>query len=208
MTPESPTRGRIDKRHAILAAAFTVFARRGFGRANVQEIAAAAGVAKPTVYNHLADKETLFRGAVAAAADEVAAECLAALDPLRETGPDLGPRLRTAAARLVRICAGERAHALRALAYAESAAFPDLVLTVQERTSLELAEALGDRLARLSLAGVLRPCDPTRAAEHFLALLTGPLEAHSRLGTRPVADDELDAIADAAVDVFLRAYGG
>ncbi|MBU3061748.1 TetR/AcrR family transcriptional regulator [Nocardia sp. NEAU-G5] len=207
MTKTAGPRGRIDKRQAILSAAFAVFARRGYERTCVQEIADEAGVAKPTVYNHLNDKETLFRHTMEAAADAVAAECLAAVEPLRDIAGDPRPNLTTAAQQLLRICIGARAHALRSLAYAESSIFPDLAVAVQERTSLNLAEALADRFARLALGGALRPCDPARAAEHFLSLLTGPLEYHSRLGTRPVPEAELDAIADAALDTFLRAYG-
>ena len=207
MTKAAAPRGRIDKRQAILGAAFAVFARRGYERTCVQEIADEAGVAKPTVYNHLNDKETLFRHTLEAVAETVAAECLAAIEPLRDIGGDLRPKLTAAAGRLLRICIGDRARALRSLAYAESAIFPDLAVAVQERTSLRLAEALADRFARLALGGGLRPCDPARAAEQFLALLTAPLEARSRMGTRSVAGDELDEIAEAALDTFLRAYG-
>ncbi|WP_083903720.1 TetR/AcrR family transcriptional regulator [Nocardia cerradoensis] len=207
MTKAPATRGRIDKRQAILDVAFDVFARRGYGRACVQEIADEAGVAKPTVYNHLSDKETLFRSSVEAAADQVGAQCLAAVETLRAVDGDPGPALTATARELVHICAGPRSHALRALAYAELGTFPDLVLTGQERTSLRLAQTLADRFARLALSGVLRRCDPELAAEHFLALLTGPLEARSRLGTRAVEPAELDEIADAAADAFLRAYG-
>ncbi|WP_025347532.1 TetR/AcrR family transcriptional regulator [Nocardia nova] len=206
MTKVTTTRGRIDKRQAILDVAFTVFARRGYDRACVQEIADEAGVAKPTVYNHLRDKETLFRNTVTAAAGEIAAECAKAIEPLRGVDDDPGPALRTAARELLQICAGPRAHALRALTYAESSTFPDLVLAVQEHTSLHLADTLADRLARLALDGRLRTTDPERAAEQFLSLLTGPLEARSRLGTRTVDARELDAIADAATDTFLRAF--
>ncbi len=206
MTKATTPRGRIDKRQAILDVAFTVFARRGYDRACVQEIADEAGVAKPTVYNHLRDKETLFRNTVIAAADEIGAQCARAIEPLRGIDGDPGPTLRTVARKLLQICAGPRAHALRSLTYAEASTFPDLILTVQERTSLHLAEALADRLARLALDGRLRGTDPERAAEQFLSLLTGPLEARSRLGTRKVTARELDAIADAATDTFLRAY--
>ncbi|WP_230424056.1 TetR/AcrR family transcriptional regulator [Streptomyces radicis] len=83
---------RDDKRRAILAGAFAVFARDGYAQACVRDIAAAAGVAKPTVYSHLTDKATLFRHAVAEAADAAARERLAALTPL--AGPDGAPRTR------------------------------------------------------------------------------------------------------------------
>ncbi|MFG3114194.1 TetR/AcrR family transcriptional regulator C-terminal domain-containing protein [Streptomyces sp. NPDC048197] len=93
------------------------------------------------------------------------------------------------------------------MAYAQVRGFPDRVEVVQERTAHRPRAALADRLARLSLAGRLRPCDPEQAAEHFLALLTGPLESRSGLGTRRVPMAELRDLADATVDTFLRACG-
>ncbi|QIS10399.1 TetR/AcrR family transcriptional regulator [Nocardia arthritidis] len=205
MAETKAQRGRIDKRSAILEVAFDVFAERGYRQACVQEIANAAGVAKPTVYNHLNDKETLFQETVLAAADAMSAETVAAVDPLRDPG-DVRAALTETALRLVRSCAGERGRALRRLANAQSAEFPNLIDEVMRRTTIRLREALSDRLARLVLAGALRQCDPTVAAEHLLALLTGPLEIRTHLGTRKPATAELRAIADAAVDTFLRAY--
>jgi AcrR family transcriptional regulator len=201
------TRGRIDKRQAILTAAFTVFARRGYGQAGVQEIAEEAGVAKPTVYNHLSDKENLFRQAMAAAADAVNADNLAEVDRLRDPGDDLRAALEDTSYRLLQVCCGERSHALRWLTYAQIARFPDLIAVVQDRTANRLRESLADRLARLSLTGRLRRCDPTTAAEQLLALLTGPMETRSALGTGQVAADEMRKVAVAGVDTFLRAYG-
>ncbi|MFD0365654.1 TetR/AcrR family transcriptional regulator [Nocardia sp. GCM10030253] len=207
MTGATAARGRIDKRQAILNVAFTVFARRGYDKACVQEIADEAGVAKPTVYNHLNDKETLFRHAVLAAADAVAAENLDIVERLRDPGDDLSAALTDVAYRLLEVCVGERARDLRRLTYAQLASLPDLSATVLERTSHGIAEALADRLARLALAGRLRPCDPTVAAEQLLALLTGPLERRSQLGARAVPATELRAVAQAAVHTFLAAYG-
>ncbi|ADI03638.1 TetR family transcriptional regulator [Streptomyces bingchenggensis BCW-1] len=199
-------RGRIDKRQAILEAAFTVFARRGYAQACVQDIADEAGVAKPTVYNHLGDKENLFRHAMEAAADAVMRENLAVVERLRTTGDDLRAALEDVAYRMLKVCCGERSRALRSLTYSQVATFPELIETVQGRTSIGLGEAVADRLARLSLSGRLRQCDPGQAAEQFLALLTGPMEARSRLGTREVSAAETRAVANAAVDTFLRAY--
>ncbi|SCF35312.1 transcriptional regulator, TetR family [Micromonospora carbonacea] len=200
------SRGRIDKRQAILDAAFVVFARRGYAQACVREIAEAAGVAKPTVYNHLSDKESLFRRALQAGADAVLAENLAVVDQLRNPGPDLRAALEDVAYRLLRVGNGERSRALRWLTYAQVARFPDLVDTVTTHVWGGLGEALADRLARLALSGRLQPGDPERAAEQFLALLTGPLETRSRLGAREVSDSEIRALASAAVETFLRAY--
>lgn len=206
MVKTTAGRGRIDKRQAILAAAFVVFARRGYDQACMQEIADEAGVAKPTVYNHLTDKENLFRHAVLAAADAVLAENLAVVERLRTPGTDLRATLADVAYRLARVCAGERCRALRSLTYGQAAQFPELIDDVRTRTSDRLTDALADRLARLSLAGLFRQGDPALAAEQFLALLTGPLEARSRAGTHAVSAANTRIVANAAVDTFLRAY--
>ncbi|MFI9633679.1 TetR/AcrR family transcriptional regulator [Nocardia sp. NPDC051929] len=203
---QAASRGRIDKRQAILDAAFAVFARRGYAQACVQEIAEAAGVAKPTIYNHLNDKETLFRHTLAAAGDAVLAENLAVVDRLRNPGPDLRATLEDLAYRLIRVCCSERSRSLRWLTYGQVAQFPDLIDIVVSRTSDQLADALADRLARLSLSGRLRACDPATAAEQFLALITGPMEGRSRLGTRKVSTTEMRAVATTGVDTFLRAH--
>mgnify|MGYP002621349712 CR=1 FL=1 len=201
------SRGRIDKRQAILDGAFTVFARQGYAQACVQEIAKEAGVAKPTVYNHLTDKATLFRHAVRAAAEAVLRERLAALEPLADPGPDLRATLEDVGHRLLRLHTDDRSCALRRLLYAEITQFPDILDIVTEYGPHRLTRALADRLARLTLAGRLRATDPDRAAEQFTALLTGPLEARTRMGTRPLGDADLRDISRAAVHTFLCAFG-
>lgn len=207
-TVEGPGRGRIDKREAILDAAFAVFARRGYEQACVREIADEAGVAKPTVYNHLNDKEDLLRVTLERVAEEVGAECLAVVERLRDPGADLGAALEDTARRLLRICAGDRSHALRRLTMAQANRCPDLVASVRDRTAARTVDALTDRFGLLALSGRLRTTDPAVAAEQFLALLTGPLENRSAHGTRKVGPAELRAVAAAAVHTFLAAYAG
>ncbi|MFH8791040.1 TetR/AcrR family transcriptional regulator [Streptomyces sp. NPDC017941] len=196
-----PARGQAERRQAILDGAFAVFARRGYAQACVKEIAQEAGVAKPTVYNHLNDKESLYREAVEAVADRVGARGLAAVEQLRASAADADPRTAlTAVARGLLSALGDAdATAVRQLACAQAVQFPELAASVRERTVLRPRSALADRLARLTLDGRLRACDPELAAEHFLSLLTGSLEYRS--------DAAPDTAADTAVDVFLRAYG-
>ncbi|MEV4626907.1 TetR/AcrR family transcriptional regulator [Micromonospora sp. NPDC049523] len=200
-------RGRIDKRQAILDAAFTVFARHGFALACVQEIATEAGVAKPTVYNHLHDKETLFRHAMEAAANRAMAENLAVVDQLTDHGADVRAALDEVGYQLLQRHCDDRSWALRRLLNAEVNRFPDLIDIAHATGANRITQALADRVARLTLAGHLAATEPVEAAEQFLALLTGPMESRARLGTRPVPDRELRAVARAAVRTFLRAYG-
>ena len=76
-----------------------------------------------------------------------------------------------------------------------------------DEISTRVVGALADRLARLALAGELRIDDPDVAAQQFAALLTGPVEARSRSGTRDVTESERRAVTEAAVTTFLAAYG-
>jgi AcrR family transcriptional regulator len=200
------SRGRIDKRQAILRAALTVFAREGYAQAGVDVIAAEAGVAKPTVYNHFGDKETLFREAIAADANRALAEHLAVVERLQDRGGDVRTMLEDVGLHMLECYCDDRSWALRRLLYAELTQFPDLIDIVRGRAADRVTDALADKLARLSLAGRLGRLDPAEAAEQFIALLTGPMEARARLGTRRVPDDELRAVTRAAVSTFLHAF--
>ncbi|MFJ9692509.1 TetR/AcrR family transcriptional regulator [Kitasatospora sp. NPDC101183] len=197
-------RGREQRREAILGAAFAVFARRGYAQTCVQEVAQEAGVAKPTVYNHLDDKETLYREALQAAAGRVAEQGVAVVERLRGAGGHGAVRevLTEAGRGLAELWNGPEASALRRLAEAEAGSFPGLAADLRLRTDVRLQRALADHLARLALAGHLRACDPDRAAEHLLALLTGPARFRPYEEEAPGGED-----AERAVEVFLRAYG-
>ncbi|WP_067527119.1 TetR/AcrR family transcriptional regulator [Nocardia uniformis] len=200
------SRGRIDKQQAVLAAAFTVFARTGYAQARVDDIAAEARVAKATVYNHFGDKETLLRESVRALSDNALAANLAAVEQLENVGDDLAATLRAVGSQLAACYCADDSQTLRRLVCAEALQFPDL-LDIVDAVSKRVTRALADRLARLTLSGTLDIDDPDMAAAQFAALLTGPADARSRLGTGPLPDRELRTIADAAVTTFLAAYG-
>ncbi|WP_028937677.1 TetR/AcrR family transcriptional regulator [Pseudonocardia spinosispora] len=198
-------RGRIDKRQAILDAAFVVFAREGYALAAIDVIAAEAGVAKATVYSHFGDKETLLHQAVAAQADRALAENTEVLARLTDDG-ELSETLRDVGYQLLRCFRDDRSMAMRRLLSAEVHQFPWLIDIVQVGAADKVIDALADRLSRLTVAGRLRMTDPVLAAEQLASLLTGSMDRRSRLGTRPVPDAELRLVTRAAVTTFLRAY--
>lgn len=59
------------KRSAILDGAKAVFLSQGFGLATMDDVAAAAGVGKQTVYRHFKSKEALFVGLVSSMCTQV-----------------------------------------------------------------------------------------------------------------------------------------
>src|SRR5436190_23819710 len=81
-----------ERRRRILDAAVEAFAERGYEATSVAEIAAAAGITKPVLYDHFSSKRDLFVELMERARDELTlrgAEAMAADAPLEE-------RVRTA----------------------------------------------------------------------------------------------------------------
>lgn len=200
-------RGRLDKRQAIVDAALRVFAAEGYSHASIEAIAAEAGVAKPTIYNHLGGKENLFRHVLAEIATRSNHKTLAALAAFSDEPTDLRAELLAVARGLVDCFLDEQSSALRRLLHAEIVRFPDLYDSVLTSGPAQANEALIGRLARLANAGHLRIEDPSRAASQFFALISCDLAALSALGTRPVADADVDRSVTTGVDTFLRAFG-
>jgi AcrR family transcriptional regulator len=65
----------------VLAAARSLFGRKGYAQTSVDEIAAAARVTKGAVYHHFAGKEALFRAVYAEVESEAQARAMRAGDP-------------------------------------------------------------------------------------------------------------------------------
>ena len=68
-------------RHAVLAAARSLFGQKGYAQTSVGEIAAAARVTKGAVYHHFASKVALFRAVYAEVEAEAQARTAEAVDP-------------------------------------------------------------------------------------------------------------------------------
>lgn len=208
MTATTPApRGRIDKRTAILDAALHEFVQEGYGLTRVEIIAERAGVAKPTVYNHFSDKETLFRTVILDGAQRTSDQIVAALDTLPDDSPDLAGALTRVAGEVIDCQLSEEGWALQRLMYAEAARFPDLFDDALRRGGARVHNALAGQLARLANCGHLDIDDPDTAAGHFLALVSGDLPALSALGTRKVTTSELRVTIAAGINTFLRAFG-
>ncbi len=198
--------GRIDKRVAILDAGLRTFIRDGYGLARVETIAELAGVAKPTVYNHFGDKETLFRTVILDGARRAGDRMVAALDTLPDDGVDLTGDLSRVARTVIDCQLAGEGWSLQRLMYAEAGRFPDLFDEALAHGGSRVRSTLAGRLARLSNRGHLDIDEPDIAAAHFLALVSGDLPELSAFGTREVADAELRAAIAAGIDTFLRAF--
>lgn len=202
-----PPRTHAAKRVSILEAATDVFCREGYAGANIDMIAAEAGVSRQTVYNHHGDKEKLFVAVVRALTERANAGIFATLATFPDQPHDLEAELVEFAVRLNRncLCNTDGKH-LRKLIEAEGRRYPELFAAWREDGPSKTWAALAARFARLAHSGHLDLDDPDIAARQFLALIDADLKISMLLGDQP-DEAAVRQAARNAVHTFLRAYG-
>lgn len=206
-SPDSqPPRSHAAKRMSILEAATYVFCREGYAGANIDVIAAEAGVSRQTVYNHHGDKEKLFIAVVSALTERTNAGIFATLATFPDQPADLYQELVDFAVGLNRncICSGDGKY-LRKLIEMEGQRYPELFAGWREDGPSKTWTALAARFARLAHAGHLEIDDPDVAARQFLALINADLHVSMALGDK-LGDDRIRESATNAVTTFVRAY--
>ncbi|HEY1107531.1 MAG TPA: helix-turn-helix domain-containing protein [Opitutaceae bacterium] len=77
--PAAPEAGADPRRVALLEASFAVFARFGYRKTSMDEVARAAQISRQGLYLHFANKEDLFRATLRHAIDVALAAALRAL---------------------------------------------------------------------------------------------------------------------------------
>jgi len=199
--PESLSR---EKRTAILDGAGRVFASHGYEGASMADITRAAGVSKGTIYHHFTGKAELF-GAY------VAQQCTHNLAPLFDTAQpvgDVGSSLREIGARMVRFLLSPVGLVVDRIVVSEASRFPELARAFYEAGPARGIAALSAWLAAQVAHGHLVIEDPEFAAEQFFSLCQHPAILRRKLGLIPPLDEAaIERVVDAAVAVFLKAYG-
>jgi TetR/AcrR family transcriptional repressor of mexJK operon len=201
--------GRSARKHrAITDAARTVFLRKGYGGASMDEVAALAAVSKQTVYKHFADKQRLFTAIITGDIDATESLTHTMVAALSES-EDVERDLRAFARRHVAEVTQPHLIRLRRIIIAEAERFPELARTWYANGPERAHATLAEQFGALERRGLLRLDDPLLAAQHFNWLvLSIPLnKAMFDGGDTEFAPGELDRCADEGVRVFLAAYG-
>jgi TetR/AcrR family transcriptional repressor of mexJK operon len=196
------------KRRLIMEAATELFLQNGYQGTSMDEVAAAAGVSKQTVYKHFADKEQLFNQIVLGVT-ATAERFVRVVDETLEGTEDLENDLRQLARRYLAAVLQPEVLQLRRLVIGEAARFPDLARRYYLQAPDRVIAALASSLQRLADRGLLRVDDPQLAAGHFAFLILSiPLDRamFSADPDLPTPDD-IERFADSGVRVFLSAYG-
>jgi AcrR family transcriptional regulator len=185
-----------------VAAAREAFRKKGFVAASMAEISASLGGSKGTLYNYFTSKEELFAAVVIQMAKIHGEEAMSELEQAR----DIKTALRAFAHKLVRLFCSPELVDFRRMHIAEGGRW-GIGKLVYENGPRLFIQRIADVFAVQMRAGHLRDADPWQAAIHLLGLCKAGLADHLIEGVIDHASaEEIAATADAAVDVFLRAY--
>lgn len=195
------------KRDRILEAAATVFCKDGYTGASIDAVATKAGVSRQTIYNHVGDKDGLFKEVVAALTDKSAAKFMLLMEEFPDKPDNVEAELTSFSARFLNhLTQDKTSRWLLRLAENESGRYPELFTVWREYGSGRKRSLVAAQLSQLALNGYLDLDDATLAARQYLALLTAEWRAEFQLGRFP-SEDECAGMAARAVKTFLRAFG-
>ena len=195
------------KRDRILEAAATVFCQDGYTGASIDAVATKAGVSRQTIYNHVGDKDGLFKDVVAALTDKSAAKFLVLMEGFPDRPVDIGSELTAFATHFLNHMTQDKTSRwLLKLAENESGRYPELFTVWREYGSGRKRSLIAAHLSQLALNGYLDLDEPVLAARQFMALLTAEWRAEFQLGRFP-SEEECAGMAERAVKTFLRAFG-
>lgn len=195
-------------RKRILDAAEIAFLSAGYEQTSMDAVAAAAGVAKQTVYAHFGTKEALF---IAMTETMINAAVAAQRAAVPEPGPEtlIANWLLDHARVQLRTATNRPLMQLRRIAIAEAGRFPQVGAALFEAGPGAAIARLSRIFAGWHATGRLNAPEPDRAAALFNWLLMGgPTSEAMLLGApRLNGPDAEETHAQECVRVFLAAYG-
>jgi TetR/AcrR family transcriptional repressor of mexJK operon len=190
----------------ILDTARQMFLERGYDATSLDDVAAASGVSKTTVYNNFKDKEGLF-SAVVLAVTERAEQIISELSATLGGDEPIAGRLTAVARALAYGVLNPAVVQLRRLAIAEALRFPGIVTAYWERAPARTLALLTESFTQLAARGELDIDDPAAAAAIFAYAVLGLYQDQALLQPdRPLARADLDQHVGQVVAAFLRAY--
>lgn len=195
-------RGR--KFDQVLEGARSIFMRDGFEGANVDDIAAAAGVSKATLYSYFPDKRILFVEVATRECQRQADEAEVLIDPTAP--PEIV--LPKAARRIIDFFVTEFGRAVFRICVAEADRFPELGQQFYESGPLLIRNRLAAYLNGAVARGELVIDDIYLAADQFAELCKADIFSSVCFGIRrDFSEADRARVADGAVSMFLARYG-
>jgi AcrR family transcriptional regulator len=192
----------MDRRSHYLGIALEQFAAHGFHGVSMDQLVAAAGGSKATLYRYFASKEELFEAIIANLTESTVAE--KTVDELAALPLEDG--LRAIGDATARAALSQQATVLFRLAVGESVRFPALAHMMFERGPAVSYARMRDFIVARVAAGEIAVDDPQIAAEQFLGGIVGHLQLRQALGQPPVDAGQVTARIEAAITTFLAVH--
>ena len=168
-------------------------------------VAKTACVSKATLYAHFASKEALFATII----QDKGLETPLYEGMFPDEVSDLRAVLESMGERLLRFMLRDRTLSLYRVALAEAARFPELGQTFYANGPCTMRQRFVAWLGVLEAAGLVRVCEHEVAAEHFMSLMRSDVFLRRSLSIPPLpSEEEIHRSVKAAVDTWLRAFGG
>jgi TetR/AcrR family transcriptional regulator of autoinduction and epiphytic fitness len=195
----SKTRGG-GSREAIVGAAQRLFLERGFGAVSMDGLAAAAGVARRTLYNQFASKEEIFREMLL----RVSGQLEDAFPPGIETRGEVEDVLRLIARMILGLHQNPEYLGFLRMVVADSRQFPwiaeEFAAVMEPQT-----ERFVRYLAHLTAMGILDCRNPMLAAHQFMGMLNELSLWPWMTGRESLPVPEKD-IVEETIRMFLQHY--
>lgn len=185
-------------RERILSAALDSLVDEGY-RSSMDRIAARAGVAKQTLYNHFPSKEALYAEVGHAFAESILEGLDDPSDDLRAALIRFGNNLRAAVL-------NERALAFFRAVLAEGERMPTLHCIVRQNSAAQLDHRIGDLISAAIKQGLLRPIPIPFALDMLYAMLVDRDRVKLMIGERPLSAKAERQRVNQIVDCFLSAF--
>lgn len=200
--PSGPGRPKdLGKRAAILAAATRLFIEQGFDGVSMDQIAAAAGVSKLTVYSHFGDKQRFLVAVARAYCEQQVPSSLFTAEP----GTPVRERLLTIARAFYAMVSSPEAVAGHRFLCSPQMSGSPLPQVFWEGGPMRVQGEFAALLDRRVASGELDIPDTRVAASQFFTLLKGEPYNQLVFGCCSATLD-VEAHLQASVEMFLRAY--
>ena len=192
------------KRDQILDGAHSVFSRMGFDAAGMADITREAGVSKGTIYVYFEGKDDLFEALMDRERQRLFGGVFALLDTLGTTEG----RLRSYGQAVTRILCSDDVVQAHRIIIGISSRKPEVGAAFYEKGPRIGMARLKAFIEHEILAGHVKPCDSTRAAQQFVELCLSGLFRQRLMAflPDPPTDEEVAANVDAALEIFQAAY--
>ncbi|PXX43377.1 MULTISPECIES: TetR/AcrR family transcriptional regulator [Aquitalea] len=190
------------RRQAIIEGAAKVFLEHGYESTSMLEIAARAGVSKPTLYSYFESKDELLLEVMKMLIAELMPSSFAQL----QSDQDLPSCLQRFGEHFLAHVLQPDLVTLRGIIMTEGRR-SDIGARLYEKGWSQEVGKLAAFLQQAMAAGHLRPANPATAAAHLLGMLESEYQDYLLGATAgPAQPQHISRTVQDAVDVFLRGY--